>query len=99
MAAGYMPCFNRRRDACFLATIALIVGLKRVEQFQSQTRRLLPRNAMLQGYFRFPALMFQSQTRRLLPRNALPVLVLPAVHSCFNRRRDACFLATMGWDT
>ncbi len=36
--------FNRRRDACFLATTDSVLFLTRFLTFQSQTRRLLPRN-------------------------------------------------------
>ncbi len=60
--------FNRRRDACFPATDYLIVEWSDGTEFQSQTRRLLPRNQALH-----PSVVsvprFQSQTRRLLPRN------------------------------
>jgi len=38
------PCFNRRRDACFLATSSTSQRLAESSMFQSQTRRLLPRN-------------------------------------------------------
>src|SRR5579885_1527876 len=36
--------FNRRRDACFLATIRANIRASHSSMFQSQTRRLLPRN-------------------------------------------------------
>src|SRR5579885_834673 len=109
--------FNRRRDACFLATPLTTPLPPRNTRFQSQTRRLLPRN------FAIPLLgewevEFQSQTRRLLPRNVALLRVTDGVEvvsiadatlassqpgrplgvtcasMCFNRRRDACFLAT-----
>src|SRR5579885_940435 len=61
--------------------------------FQSQTRRLLPRNSFILESPSGSFLGFQSQTRRLLPRN------FAASHQearllCFNRRRDDCFPAT-----
>ncbi len=87
--------------------------------FQSQTRRLLPRNK-----FYLPTLWreefvsiadatlaspqpshwkrltrglmgFQSQTRRLLPRNPNQNVGLRPTGCSFNRRRDACFPATI----
>ncbi len=143
--SGMMFCFNRRRDACFLATLAVSVAGEAHRAFQSQTRRLLPRNLPSSGCMRsrglgfnrrrdacflathrtcFPkpyAIWFQSQTRRLLPRNRRglqhlyrldevsiadatlassqpylsPAAEIPA--QSFNRRRDACFLATRSW--
>ncbi len=45
-------------------------------KFQSQTRRLLPRNAAAFGRATNCA-MFQSQTRRLLPRNLASPIVKP----------------------
>src|SRR5579885_1224135 len=39
-----MESFNRRRDACFLATIQFYRERLPSGMFQSQTRRLLPRN-------------------------------------------------------
>ncbi|SRR5579883_956934 len=85
--------FNRRRDACFLATRSNRKWRLRHEWFQSQTRRLLPRNgdARSQG---LSLTWFQSQTRRLLPRNRMMPVPHPPGSFCFNRRRDACFLAT-----
>ncbi|SRR5579885_538963 len=41
------PCFNRRRDACFLATGFASESTSDAAVFQSQTRRLLPRNLFL----------------------------------------------------
>src|SRR5579875_2019642 len=87
--------------------------------FQSQTRRLLPRNSVgatdpqtlglvsiadatlaspqplvhVATQSQLPG--FQSQTRRLLPRNLRSSLFYIAFDSCFNRRRDACFPATV----
>src|SRR5579885_1300400 len=61
--------------------------------FQSQTRRLLPRNAS-GGFAIGVEGEFQSQTRRLLPRNAIEPVDRMIAHNGFNRRRDACFLAT-----
>src|SRR5579875_2989794 len=40
-----------------------------VNRFQSQTRRLLPRNLPCICTRLLPMVLFQSQTRRLLPRN------------------------------
>src|SRR5579884_958241 len=39
--------FNRRRDACFPATQSSGCQMEHICQFQSQTRRLLPRNTRL----------------------------------------------------
>ncbi len=39
--------------------------------------------------------MFQSQTRRLLPRNEVDGAPVAMFAVSFNRRRDACFLATL----
>ncbi|SRR5579883_838691 len=47
-----------------------------------------------QGWRRVRQGPFQSQTRRLLPRNGLVAVTLPCYLYSFNRRRDACFLAT-----
>ncbi len=63
--------FNRRRDACFPATPDIPDHLDCLDEFQSQTRRLLPRNDALISLVGFTGL-FQSQTRRLLPRNHMP---------------------------
>src|SRR5579885_3140968 len=38
--------FNRRRDACFLATLFKYMRKICTREFQSQTRRLLPRNLL-----------------------------------------------------
>ncbi len=111
--------FNRRRDACFLATANLLKYVAPVLiKFQSQTRRLLPRNEYREAIYRqhVPEFQsqtrrllprnwtggqgrvwyntFQSQTRRLLPRNFRPDRLRRAHCVSFNRRRDACFLAT-----
>ncbi len=61
-------CFNRRRDACFLATAHNTCAGRHGDWFQSQTRRLLPRNFSTASYISRTR-SFQSQTRRLLPRN------------------------------
>src|SRR5579883_3273887 len=61
--------------------------------FQSQTRRLPPRNVG-KLYPPMPARVFQSQTRRLPPRNAGFPHPFPCRTPCFNRRRDACLPAT-----
>src|SRR5579875_1180625 len=65
-----IPGFNRRRDACFPATRAPLMTPIAAPMFQSQTRRLLPRNAGMM-YSIQRAGEFQSQTRRLLPRNSI----------------------------
>src|SRR5579884_2250471 len=39
--------FNRRRDACFPATSGGCTSASQYAGFQSQTRRLLPRNVVL----------------------------------------------------
>src|SRR5579885_2149884 len=62
--------FNRRRDACFLATYFRLRQPLGQQQFQSQTRRLLPRNASQTESIVHDLFEFQSQTRRLLPRNS-----------------------------
>src|SRR5579875_810360 len=62
-----MDCFNRRRDACFPATKNLSLPVNPLVSFQSQTRRLLPRN-FVNGHAGTLQVMCQSQTRRLLPR-------------------------------
>ncbi len=41
---GFDLSFNRRRDACFPATFLAISSAASFVRFQSQTRRLLPRN-------------------------------------------------------
>src|SRR5579885_1912974 len=61
-------CFNRRRDACFLATVGALYTRMLGGEFQSQTRRLLPRNTTFPTRAAYRQ-RFQSQTRRLLPRN------------------------------
>ncbi len=134
--------FNRRRDACFLATRYWLHTIEASVMFQSQTRRLLPRNWAHDSDGDVESWEFQSQTRRLLPRNKKPrqlhcvgievsiadatlassqllrrvkgmmdILVSIADATLassqlmafrpsalappgFNRRRDACFLAT-----
>src|SRR5579884_399360 len=89
--------FNRRRDACFPATSGGCTSASQYAGFQSQTRRLLPRNSRpfaLSAYF----LWFQSQTRRLLPRNRASAEG-GGNRLRFNRRRDACFPATSFWVT
>ncbi len=85
--------FNRRRDACFLATQFSVSRTRAPSGFQSQTRRLLPRNQVFSHctmtYINVSiadATLASSQLnlcRASLNRN-----------TCFNRRRDACFLAT-----
>src|SRR5579885_2384757 len=68
----------------------------KAEMFQSQTRRLLPRNQCAHTRnTRYH--WFQSQTRRLLPRNGVFVRLPLLFVGGFNRRRDACFLATQRW--
>ncbi len=88
-------CFNRRRDACFLATSAPKAVFDKRSSFQSQTRRLLPRNQPHEAQIAILRALFQSQTRRLLPRNQHPGVQMRALLDRFNRRRDACFLATI----
>ncbi len=68
--------------------------LSAIGQFQSQTRRLLPRNRASPAQDSIPEKKFQSQTRRLLPRNQLQLSIQVSIQLRFNRRRDACFLAT-----
>src|SRR5579884_4300081 len=63
-------CLNRRRDACFPATQRTGKAHQFLPEFQSQTRRLLPRNKThFQKVGACRGVLFQSQTRRLLPRN------------------------------
>ncbi len=91
--AREMRRFNRRRDACFLATRGRRWKRETFPTFQSQTRRLLPRNVLsppLESGYK----AFQSQTRRLLPRNSSVARKSALMRPRFNRRRDACFLAT-----
>jgi len=85
--------FNRRRDACFPATPTICYELLSGSPFQSQTRRLLPRNISLS----------QSSLSRWFVSIADATLASPqptarflyhAARYCFNRRRDACFPAT-----
>src|SRR5579883_1221419 len=62
--------------------------------FQSQTRRLPPRN-IASPEMHLSLKKFQSQTRRLPPRNIRPIWPRPnRGRYRFNRRRDACLPAT-----
>src|SRR5579885_324247 len=54
-------CFNRRRDACFPATLKKLVGKPLDKMFQSQTRRLLPRNVVSDNLL---AMLIKSFNRR-----------------------------------
>src|SRR5579884_1103784 len=44
LCCSNLSSFNRRRDACFPATSFLTHAMRKASLFQSQTRRLLPRN-------------------------------------------------------
>src|SRR5579885_2087159 len=87
--------FNRRRDACFLATGDIEALTKIMHAFQSQTRRLLPRNLG-------SPLQTKQETVVSIADATLASSQPRASHLqgwrfvCFNRRRDACFLATEG---
>src|SRR5579885_2580632 len=86
--------FNRRRDACFLATLSASPCTLLDGEFQSQTRRLLPRNHPVSS--RTTALRHVSIADATLASSQLHNVSIPGSYQMsFNRRRDACFLATI----
>src|SRR5579885_947005 len=91
-----MRSFNRRRDACFLATHPWYRGPSRYYRGVSIADATLAssQQTLIYRHSRSGD-EFQSQTRRLLPRNAYSApLASPTIADSLNRRRDACFLAT-----
>ncbi len=94
LAQTTSDCFNRRRDACFPATAPVASINVLIRLFQSQTRRLLPRNTgvILQGIC--ATLGFNRRRDACFPATALAAHSSNFRISCFNRRRDACFPAT-----
>src|SRR5579885_3095300 len=88
-------CFNRRRDACFLATEGQwtpTVG----GRVSIADATLASSQHIQKKWIGTVQAEFQSQTRRLLPRNVQHPEMSVAQYFSFNRRRDACFLATSG---
>src|SRR5579875_756139 len=86
--------FNRRRDACFPATSTGNVENCAEEEFQSQTRRLLPRNTRTRSGIENKQTVSIADATLASPQ--LPIFpTILIVWMSFNRRRDACFPATM----
>src|SRR5579883_2135617 len=86
-------CFNRRRDACFPATLNIRIGETGNDKFQSQTRRLLPRNSMSLPPAELDWLVSIADATLASPQLTIGRFALVR-KVCFNRRRDACFPAT-----
>src|SRR5579884_3939934 len=133
--------FNRRRDACFPATMAVHIAIRAAAWVSIADATLASPQQQIAAAIPYPVLvsiadatlaspqrtsfnerkpvldvsiadatlaspqqrssivvsvgmMFQSQTRRLLPRNMILSLLSYAGIDGFNRRRDACFPAT-----
>ncbi len=87
-------CFNRRRDACFPATACRGRKKARKEEFQSQTRRLLPRNGRMRTPFFQSIDVSIADATLASPQRERESRCIP-VRESFNRRRDACFPATV----
>ncbi len=91
---GYLQSFNRRRDACFPATSLVLIAVAYYLGFQSQTRRLLPRNEARSWRRKSTGQSFNRRRDACFPATR-QLSGAPRIALCFNRRRDACFPATL----
>src|SRR5579883_1502121 len=87
--------FNRRRDACFPATGFIDTIVVLYNKFQSQTRRLLPRNSPVIEMGIKGITCFNRRRDACFPATwPCRAATDDGDVLCFNRRRDACFPAT-----